>query len=305
MQKRKKSKYKKKEVIQCYGMISLQLIGFFLITLYPMIWAIRLSFFYYNGVPSQTRFVGMDNYKVLFTRDIEYWRTWLTTFKFALLKLPIELPFAMLIALLLNRNIKCKGLLRAIYFLPSLIGVSIIGVIFFNLFDYFGIMNAWLTKTGILGKGVEWFSHSKTAMAVLVMGSVWSTFGVNVLYFLAALQGVPQELYEAVYVEGGGRIRAFFSVTLPMIAPVLQIILLLSINGTLHTNEYVLVMTGGGPAGTTHTVMSYVVGKFVPGFSGGNMDIGYGCSVSFITSILMAIIALLYMKGSRKLSDMY
>lgn len=302
---RLKKKYDKKHVLQCYAMISLQLIGFFLITLYPMLWAIRLSMYYYNGVVSATRFVGLENFVTLFTRDSEYWRTWITTLQFAALKLPIELPFAMIIALLLNRKLKGKGILRTIFFMPSIVGVAIVGLIFFNMFDYFGYMNAILVKYNLLGQGVEWFSHKWTAMAVLVLGSVWCTFGTNVLYFLAALQNIPEELHEAAVLDGITKRREFFSITLPMMAPVLQTVLLLSINGTLHTNEYILVMTGGGPAGSTHTVMSYIVGKFVPGFAGGGVNIGYGCAVSFVTSVIMAIIAFGYMKLSRKLSDMY
>lgn len=302
---RLKKKYDKKHVFQCYAMISLQVIGFFLITLYPMLWAIRLSFYYYDGVISATRFVGMENFVTLFTKDSEYWRTWITTLQFAALKLPIELPFAMIIALLLNRKLKGKGILRTIFFMPSIVGVAIVGLIFFNMFDYFGYINAVLVKLNLLEQGVEWFSHKWTAMAVLVLGSVWCTFGTNVLYFLAALQNIPEELHEAAILDGITKRREFFSITLPMMAPVLQTVLLLSINGTLHTNEYILVMTGGGPAGSTHTVMSYIVGKFVPGFAGGGVNIGYGCAISFVTSVMMAIIAIAYMKLSRKLSDMY
>lgn len=300
-----KNKYDTKHVIECYAMIFLQIVGFFLITLYPIVWAIKQSFYYYNGVISATRFVGFDNFITLFTKDSEYWRTWLTTFEFAIMKLPIELPFAMIIALLLNRKIKGKGILRTIFFMPSIVGVAVVGLIFFNMFDYFGYINAFLVKHNILSLGVEWFSHKWTALTVLVLGSVWCTFGTNVLYFLAALQNVPEELHEAAIIDGISKPREFFSITLPMMAPVLQTVLLLSINGTLHTNEYILVMTGGGPSGTTHTVMSYIVGKFVPGFAGGGVNIGYGCAVSFVTSVFMAIIALVYMKLSSKMSDMY
>ena len=300
-----KKKYNKKHMLQCYLMIAPQLVGFFLIILYPIIWAIRLSFYYYDGIISSTHLVGFDNFITLLTKDADYWRTWLTTFEFALLKLPIELPFAMIVALLLNRKIKCKGMFRTIFFAPTIIGVAIVGLIFFNMFDYFGLINAVLQKFHIIGEGVEWFSHKWTAMIVLVLGSVWCTFGTNVLYFLAALQNVPEDLYEAATIDGITKTRKFFSITLPIMAPVLQTVLLLSINGTLHTNEYILVMTGGGPGGTTHTVMSYIVGKFVPGFSGGGVNIGYGCAVSFVTSILMAIIAIIYMRLSKKMADLY
>lgn len=300
---RYKEKYNKKQVLQCYLLISLQIIGFFLITFYPTLWAIRLSCYYYNGVISNTRFVGLENFITLFTKDSAYWQSWLTTFRYALLKLPIELPLAMFVAVLLKRKLRCKGLFRAIFYMPSIIGVAIIGVIFFNLFDVFGLINAWLAKINPGRDPIAWFSETGTALFVLVIGDVWKTFGVNALYFTAALSNVPEELYEAAKIDGASRWTLFRKITLPSIAPVVQIVLLLSINGTLHTNEYILTMTGGAPYGTTHTVMSYVVNMYVPGFAGNSVNIGYGCAVSVVTSILMALIAVIYMKSTNKLSN--
>lgn len=298
-----KERYKWSEVWQCYALISPQIIGFLLITLYPMLWAIRLSCYYYDGVISNTRFLGIDNFITLFTRDASYWQAWLTTFKYALLKLPIELPLAMFVAVLLKRNLKGKGLFRALFYMPSVIGVAIVGVIFFNMFDVFGLINAWL---GNLFPGMEpisWFSNTGTSLAVLIIGDVWRSFGVNALYFTAALCNVPEELYEVAKIEGASKWTVFTKITIPMIAPVLQIVLLLSINGTLHVNEYVLTLTGGGPFGTTHTVMSYIVGMYVPGFALGGVNIGYGCAVSVVTSVFMALIAVGYMKLSNSLKE--
>ncbi len=301
-----KEKYDKLEVLQCYLMISMQIIGLLVVTIYPICWAIRLAWYYYDGVISTTRFVGFQNFITIFTKDTVYWKSWLTTIKFTLMKLPIELPFAMCIALLLNAKIKAKSFFRSVFFLPTLIGSAIIGVIFFSLFDYFGIMNSLLIKLGVISSSIDWFAEPATAMIVLVIGSVWSTFGSNVLYFLAALKNIPAELYESAEIDGASKFVVFFKITLPMMAPILQMILLLSINGTLHVGDFVLVMTGGGPSGSTHTVMSYIINAFVPGFATDQLiNIGYGCALSLITSIFMTIIAVIYMKMSKKLSNMY
>lgn len=296
-------KYDKSEVLQCYALIGLQIIGFLLITLYPMVWAVRLSCFYYDGVASKTRFLGFENFLTLFTKDKVYWQAWLTTLKYAAMKIPIELPLAMFIAILLKRNLRFKGFFRAMFYMPSIVGIAIVGVIFFNMFDFFGIINSWITRI-IPGKEpIEWFSNTSTAMLVLVIGDVWRTFGVNALYFTAALCNVPENLYEAAEIEGASRWTMFRKITLPIIAPVVQIVLLLSINGTLHVNEYILTMTGGAPYGTTHTVMSYIVKMYVPGFAGNSVNIGYGCAVSVVTSVIMAAIAIIYMKSTKKISD--
>ena len=302
-----RTKYDKSTVFQCYGLILPQIIGLFLITLYPICWAIRLSFFYYDGVISTTRFVGLENFLTVFTKDATYWKAWLTTLQFMVFKLPLELPLAMFVALLLNRNLKLKGLFRGVYYMPCIIGVAIIGVIFSNMFDVFGLINAWITNINpeYAMNPLSWFSQKWSSMAVLVLASVWNTFGTNALYFTAALSNVPEDLYEVARIEGASKWVQFRKITLPMISPVLKMVLLLSLNGTLHTSEFVLALTNGAPSGRTHTVMSYIVSLYVPGFSSGSVNIGYGCAVSFVTSVIMAVIAVIYMNLTRKMNDAY
>lgn len=291
--------------IQCYLMLSVQLIGFMLITIYPIIWAIRLAWFSYDGVISNTRFVGWDNFVKIFTQDTTYWQTWLTTIKFALFKLPVELPLAMFIAVKLNKNLKGRGFFRAAFYLPNVVAVAIIGLIFSSMFDYFGIINAWLLKLGVIKERIDWFANTGTAMFVLVAGAVWNTFGLNVLYFISAMQNIPEEMYESAHLDGASKSVVFFKITLPLMAPVLQTILLLSLVGTLHTSDYVLVMTNGAPRGETFTVMSYIVNQFVPGFADSVANIGYGCALSLVTTIIMAAVAIVYNKLSAKMSDLY
>ena len=291
--------------LQCYLMISLQLIGFLVITVYPILWAVRLAWFSYDGIASNTRFVGWDNFLKVFTQDATYWKTWLTTFKFAVFKMTIELPLAMFLAVILNKKLKGRGFFRGMFYLPNVVAVAIIGLIFSSMFDYFGIINAWLLKLGLIKESIDWFANTGTAMFVLVAGSVWNTFGLNILYFISAMQNIPEEMYESARLDGASRPVTFFRITLPLMGPVLQTILLLSLVGTLHTNDYILVMTNGAPRGETFTVMSYIVSKFVPGFADSAANIGYGCALSLVTTVIMAVIAILYNKFSGKLSDIY
>lgn len=293
------------KTISCYAILTPQLIGFCVFTLYSTLWAASKAFFYYTGTPSQTRFVGIENFIRIFTTDATYWKTWLNTFMFAIGKLPIELPLAMLIAVCLHGKLKGAGFYRTMFYLPCVISVAIVGLIFTNLFDYFGFINAWLVKLGMIAEPIEWFASYGTAMVALIVGAVWNTFGTNVLYFLAAMANVPEELYESAKLDGANGWTTFWKVTLPMMAPVLQTILLLSINGTIHTSDYILVTTNGGPHGSTYTVMSYIVSKFVPGFAGAEVNIGYGCAISIITSILMIVVALTYSKLSKKMQNIY
>lgn len=290
---------------QCYLLLALPIIGFFVFTIYPILWAAAKAWFYYDGIASSTRYVGFENFITLFTKDTKYWGSWLTTLKFTLLKLPVEIMLALFLAVLLNSKVKGSGFFRSAYFLPNIVSVAIIGLIFSNLFDYFGFINAWLIKLGILESEVEWFADTDKAMFILILGSIWSCFGVNVLYFCAALTNVPAELYESAEIDGAGSVTKFFRITIPMIAPVFQIILLMGINGTLKTGDYVIVMTNGAPAGTTYTVGAYMINAFLPGFAGTGVNIGYGCAVSMISSVIFAGVAAVYMTASKNMSKVY
>lgn len=300
-----KRKYDLSESLQCYMLLSTQIIGFLLFVAYPLFWAFRWAWFYYDGNALKAVYVGWDNFVNIFTKDTAYWGTWITTFEYALKKLAIELPLAMLLALLLNKRLKGSGIYRNMLFLPHIVSVAIVGLIFSNMFSYFGIVNGTLMKYGFIGSGIDWFSNKPTAMAVLITGSVWSTLGINVLYFLAALQNVPEELYECAYLDGASRRTRFFKITLPMMAPVLQTVFLLALNGSLQVCDYVLVLTNGAPTGSTFTVMSYLVNQFVPGFSASSVNIGYGCAMSIVTSVIISVIAVIYLKCSRKMQNMY
>lgn len=287
-----------------YLMIFPQIIGFLLFSIYPMIWAIRLSWYFYNGISTSTRFVGWDNFITLFG-DGEYWHSLGNTFLYALMKMPVELPIALLLAVLLNQKIRGSGLFRAMYYMPHIVSTAIIALVFSNIFSYFGVINAILAKVGVVNAGIDWFGSKTKAMWVIVIADTWKSFGVNVLYFLSALQNIPDEMYEACKVDGAGRFTIFFKITLPMIAPVLQVILMLSLIGTLQINELILVLTNGAPGGSTYSVMAYIFKNYAPGMADMGVNIGYGCAMSLMTAVILAIITLSYQKYSRKLNDIY
>lgn len=291
-----------KQTITAYLMIGLPIIGFFAFTLYPLLWAMMKSFYYYTGKLSDMQLVGFQNFIDVF-KDATYWSRWAFTFKLAICKLCLEIPLAFVAALLLTRNIKLKGFFRSVYFLPTIVSVSIAGILYSVLFDYYGIINEVLIKLGLIDKQIDWFGSSSASLLGLVISTTWKTFGLNVIYFIAAISNVPEDCYEAAKIDGAGPLRTTFSITLPLIAPVFQTILLLAINGTLHESEFILVATNGAPGGSTFTVMSYVVSSFVPGFASTVVNIGYGCAISLVTSIIFSLIAIIYMKATKKMSN--
>lgn len=308
---RKSSKKVKKslmgnEQFWCYIMLLLPIIGFLVFQLYPILWTFKWSFFSYYGIDSQARFIGCDNFKTFFTKDFTYWRAWGNTFLFAVLKMPIELSIAMILAVILNKKMKGTGFFQAMYYLPNIISVAIVGLILSNMFNYNGIINGILLRTGLIAEKIDWFATKPLAVTMIVAGSIWATFGVNVMYLLAALATVPDDLYESADIDGASHARKFFSITLPMIAPVFQTILLLSLLGSLSINEYIIVLTNGGPHGQTNAVMSYLYTKFVPGFAETTSpQLGYGCAMSLVTTILFAIIGVSFNRISNKMNTLY
>lgn len=291
--------------IQSYLLLALPLIGFFVFTLYPILWAFVKSFFYYDQIPSNTLFVGFKNYVHIFTKNSYYWKSWITTLQYTILKLPFEIGLTLVLAFFLSKKMKGAPLIRGIYFMPTVISVALCSVIFTNLFQYFGFFNDFFVKIGLISEPIDWYANKWSAMAVLVVAGVWKNFGTNVLLFAAALTNVPDDLYEAADIDGAGPFRKFFNITVPMIAPVFQTILLLAINGTLHVGEFIVTMTNGAPGGATHTVGSYILTNFVPGFSSGTVDVGYGAAISIVTSIIYGLIAYFYNKASKKLQNVY
>lgn len=302
----KKNKLSKrtKNDIQSYIMLSPQIIGFLLFSIFPLIWAIRLSWFSYNGIAEQTRFVGWENFVTLMS-DTSYWSSLANTFLFFLMKLPFEIPVAMFLAVLLSKKLRGAGFFRAMYYMPHVISVAITALVFTNMFSYFGFINGWLQNLHITELPIEWFGTKFKAMFVLVLADTWRSFGVNVMYFMAAIQNVPEDVYEAAKIDGAGKLTTFFRITLPLIAPVMQVILMMSVIGTLGTNELVLVLTNGAPGGTTHTVKSYIFQNYAPGMADMNVNIGYGCAMSLVTGLILAAITLTYMKFSEKMKSIY
>lgn len=300
-------KLKSREIKDCagwYAMIAIPLIGFFVFNLYPILWSIQKAFYFYDGSLSSMRFIGLENFKALF-KDASYWTAWVGTLKYVILKIPFEMILAMSLALLLNKRLKGSGFFRSLYYLPNVIGVAIIGVVFMNMFDYFGFINGLLMKFGILEQPINWFEKEWSSWFVIILSSIWNTFGINVMYFLAALANVPTDVYEAAAIDGASKTTAFFKITLPLMGRVLQTIFLLSINGSMLVNDLILVTTNGAPAGKTYSIMAYVTSKFTPGFADAGVNIGYGAAAGTLMAIIMALVAFIYLKLSKKLGETY
>lgn len=298
-----KTKWNKKEVAACYMLLALPIIGFFVFTLYPFFWAGKISFYSYDGIDSHTAWVGWQNFKDAICNS-GYWKAWRVNLIFFIIKMPVEMLLAFVTANLLMAKTKLSGFYRSVYFLPAIVSAAIVGLVFSNLFDYFGVINTYLVKFGVVQEPINWYANTGTAIFMVIITTLWQSFGINVLYFLAALSNVSKDVMESAELDGAGTFTQLFKIKLPMILPMLQVMLLLGLNGILQLNDLVLVLTNGAPGGTTYTISAYLTSHIVPGF-GKTSDIGYAAAMSIITSIIFCIIGISFNRLSTKIKERY
>lgn len=287
--------------VQAMTMLAPMMIGFVIFTYIPILYILRYSLYESNGIKKV--WIGLENFVRLFCRDTAYWQSLGNTFILAFGKLAIEIPLALLLAVLLNKGIKGTGFFRVALFMPAIISTAITGLIFSLMFaSYNGIINSMLMDWGIISAPISWFSNKWTALLVLGIASVWNNFGINMIFFLMALQSVPKELYECASIDGITPVKQFFKITLPTIGPTFQAVLLMAIVGSLKMSDLILASTNGQPAGGTEVVMTYVF-KYFFGYDGRKVEVGYASAMAVITAIILAIVSVVYMRISKNASN--
>ena len=265
------------------------IIGFLVFQAYPLISSFCYSFTDYS-ILNQAKFVGLDNYKTLFTADSNFWPSFRSTFQYVLLVVPLKMIFALAVAMLLAKGIKGINFFRTFYYLPSILGGSVgIAIVWKAMFmGNGGIVNSLLQSLfGI--SGINWLGSPKYAIYTLVLLAVWQ-FGATMVIFLAALQQVPAELYEVAKVEGAGPFTAFTKITLPSISSILLFNLLMVIISTFQDFTGAFIITDGGPLKTTYFM---ALKLYKDAFNYQKM--GYACALSWILfAVIIAITAVIF-----------
>lgn len=211
--KKTRARIKHQHNLAGYVFISPWLIGFLLLTLWPILQSLYLSFTQYSLLDSPT-WVGMQNFENIFQKDRLFVKSLAVTFTFVLFAVPVKLFFSLMVAMLLNRDIKGMSFYRTLIYFPSLIGGSIaVAALWRNMFGLDGYINHVLGWFGI--EGIGWISNPSTALSTLVLLSAWQ-FGSTMVIFLAGLKQIPKDLYESASVDGAGVLRKFWNITLPI-----------------------------------------------------------------------------------------
>ena len=266
------------------------LLGFLIFQLYPFIASLCYSFTDYTLL-NQPQFVGLKNYLTLFTTDKQFLSTMKITGFYALLSVPLKLAFALFIAILLNAKIKGIGIYRSLYYLPSILGGSVaVSVLWRVIFMKDGMINHFI---GLLGLGpVNWLTDAKLALITLSLLQVWQ-FGSAMVIFLAALKGIPAELYEAASIDGSGKWNQFLHITLPQISSVVFFNLIMQSIQALQNFTSAFVITGGGPMKRTYIICMKLYDDAFRFYK-----VGYACAESWILFLVILALTLLVFKSS-------
>ncbi|WP_080837341.1 carbohydrate ABC transporter permease [Cohnella massiliensis] len=258
-------------------------------------WPIVASFYYatldWSGISNERTFVGLANFFEL-ARDAYFWNAFKNSFVFAAGSVPLLLAGSLLLALLLN-NTRLKGVLfyRTIFFIPVVTTASIIGIIMVFILGANGPLNGLLLKLHLLNRPVNWLADARWAMLTTIVVYVWKHMGMNMIYWLTALQLVPKELQEAARIDGANRPTVFGYITLPHIAPIGAVIALLDIAAALRAFDLIQTMTGGGPFYKTDVVSTYIY-RYAFSSEMGLPRLGYSSAAGIFFGFAIILIAL-------------
>lgn len=265
--------------------ISPMLLGFTLLLLFPMGKALYMSL---NDWPllGEHRFVGLDNYKDIAV-DPLFWKVFGNTAYFTLGLVPFNIVLALMLALLLSRSLKGIGIFRTAIFVPVMTSLIVWSIVWKYMFATdSGLINQLLMLFNI--KGAAWLYDERLAMPAVIVTSVLKNVGLNMVLFIAAIQQVSRSLYEAAELDGAGKTKTFFNVTLPMITPTVFLTVVMTVIGSLKVFGQIYVMTQGGPSNSTKVLVYYIWEKAFKLF-----QMGYASALAFVLFFVVLILTLL------------
>ena len=282
--------YRKREAILGWVMASPWIVGFLGFTLGPMLASLVLSAFEWDLI-SPAEFVGFGNYREFFVGDPLSLHSLRITLTYALMAIPLHLVLGIVLAMLLNANIKGQSFIRTIYYLPAVLAGVAVAMLWRWIFSPdFGLLNLFLSYIGI--DGPNWLGNRTWVLPSFVLMSLWGVGGGMVIY-LAGLQGIPTELYEAVEIDGATALRKTLHITLPMLSPVIFFQLIMGVISSMQIFTQAFIMTNGGPANASLFYMLYL---YRQAFEYRNM--GYASVLAWILFLCILALTLLFFRSA-------
>lgn len=272
-----------------YGMVAPAIVIFTMFFLYPIFYMIYLSLFDWNFVSPTKTFVGLANFRDLLT-DSDFMKVLSNTTIYTLLTVTLTTILALLLALWLNRKSLFHGFVQGAIFSPHIISLVSISLLWSWLMDpEYGLLN-WII--GLFGFGpLQWLSHPGTSLVSLVIVAVWKGLGYNTLVFIAGLQSIPDDIYEAAALDESKPWTTFAKLTLPMLSPTIFFLVIINLIGSFQVFETIAIMTQGGPVNSTNTLVYYI---YENGFR--FFKIGYASAAGVILLVIVGALTIVYFR---------
>lgn len=257
---------------------------------YPIFASLGYTLYQWNGIGDPSNYVGLDNF-VRVIHDSFFWGAFLHTLVYTVVLVPIQLALALALALVLNNpKLRFASFYRSVYFIPAVTSPAVIAVVIQLIFSNLGDnVNQLLANLHITREHIDWLGDPRFALGLIIGIGIWNTLGYNLVYFLAGLQTIPGELYEAARIDGANSFGRFFYITIPMLRAVGLVIVILAILGSLQVFDLVLVLTDGGPYGATEVVNTYIYHQAFGGSAraGVQPNVGFASAASFFYGLIL------------------
>ena len=290
----KRFSMKHRRWLWCYLFLLPQIILYLTFTLYPMVMSYVYAFFDWSGIGAfHHDYVGFENFIETLT-DPLFWNAFKNSFIFMGSIVVIQVPLALLLALLLSASwLKGATVYRTLYFLPVVTTTAVVGLVMRFIFGaYKGLVNEILMAIGLLDKPIDWLGSVDTALIIVILVGVWKYFGIKLIYWLAGIAALPKDLYEAAKVDGATAFQSFRYITIPLLIPVGAVIVLLSAVNALHVFDLVQSMTGGGPSFSTDMVDVYIYRYAFGG--GGESRVGFASAAGVIYGLAIVLVSAVF-----------
>jgi ABC-type sugar transport system permease subunit len=286
----------KRETVAPYLFILPALLLFATFSIYPFYLLTHTSLFEWDGIAVQKQFVGLSNYWNVIAHDPVFWTSFAQAGYVTLLALTFQNALALLLAIAVNRELPGGGIYRTIFFLPPILSEIVVGLIWFWIYDgNFGIFNEMLRALGLGAWTRAWLADPNTALTAVGVIHMWKGFGWGFVLFLAGLQTIPEELYEAARVDGAGPWVRFRRITLPLLLPVCIVVSILTILGTMQIFGLIIATTGGGPGYHTEVPITRIFQSML-----GSSRFGYACAQGIIFGLILLVFSLIQMRFQKR-----
>jgi len=281
---------KRKEKITTFVFILPWLVSFCIFVLYPIVFSICVSMTDYSGLTWDMRFVGFSNYARAF-KDRVFLKALSNTFLFVLITVPATTVISLFLAVLLTSGIKFKRLFQAGYFLPSVISMVVISMIWLYIYSATGPLNTLLRSLGFDVPARSWLASERTALGSIMVMDVWSAVGYYTVLFVAGLQSLPLQLYEAAKIDGATKWQIFKRITLPLLKPTILFVVSINSIRSFQIFTEIFTLTGGGPANSTQTIVHYLYDVSFRKF-----EMGYGSAIAYVLFFIVLAITVIQRK---------